>query len=65
MVMCCSNKYILQALCQQQDDSWVIFVDSNWQDQTSYARLGGFAECTLPNSRKAFNAEGLSQAAGE
>ncbi len=50
------NKYIPQALCQEQDDC-VIFVDSNWQDQTSYARLGGFAECTLPNSRKAFNAK--------
>ena len=48
------NKYIPQALCQEQDDC-VIFVDSNWQDQTSYARLGGFAQCTLPNSRKAFN----------
>ena len=30
------NKYIPQALCQEQDD-YVIFVDSNWQDQTSYA----------------------------
>jgi phosphoenolpyruvate phosphomutase len=48
------HKYIPQALCQEQDDC-VIFVDSNWQDQTSYARLGGFAECTVPNSRKAFN----------
>ena len=48
------NKYIPQALCQEQDDC-VIFVDSNWQDQTSYARLGGFAKCTVPNSRKAFN----------
>lgn len=50
------NKYIPQALSQEPDDC-VIFVDSNWQDQTSYARLGGFAECTLPNSRKAFNAK--------
>lgn len=50
------NKYIPQALCQEPDDC-VIFVDSNWQDQTSYARLGGFAECTVPNSRKAFNAK--------
>jgi len=50
------NKYIPQALCQESDDC-VIFVDSNWQDQTSYARLGGFAECTVPNSRKAFNAK--------
>jgi phosphoenolpyruvate phosphomutase len=50
------NKYIPQALCQEPDDC-VIFVDSNWQDQTSYARLGGFAECTLPNSRKVFNAK--------
>ena len=49
------NKYIPQALCQETDDC-VIFVDSNWQDQTSYARLGGFAECTFPNARKAFNA---------
>ncbi len=50
------NKYIPQALCQEQDDC-VIFVDSNWQDRTSYARLGGFVECTFPNSRKAFNAK--------
>lgn len=50
------NKYIPQALCQESDDC-VIFVDSNWQDQTSYARLGGFAECTVQNSRKAFNAK--------
>jgi phosphoenolpyruvate phosphomutase len=50
------NKYIPQALCQEPDD-YVLFVDSNWQDQTSYARLGGFAECTVPNSRKAFNAK--------
>ncbi len=50
------NKYIPQALCQEQDDC-VIFVDSNWKDQSSYARLGGFAECTIPNSRKAFNAK--------
>ncbi len=50
------NKYIPQALCQESNDC-VIFVDSNWQDQTSYARLGGFAECTVQNSRKAFNAK--------
>jgi len=50
------NKYIPQSLCQETDDC-VIFVDSNWQEQTSYARLGGFTECTIPNSRKAFNAK--------
>jgi phosphoenolpyruvate phosphomutase len=50
------NKYIPQSLCQEADDC-VIFVDSNWQEQTSYARLGGFTECTIPNSRKAFNAK--------
>ena len=50
------NKYIPQSLCQEQDDL-VVFVDSNWQDQTSYRRLGGFTECTIPNSRKAFNAK--------
>ena len=48
------NSYIPQALCQEKDD-FVLFVDSNWQEQSSYARLGGFAECTVPNSRKAFN----------
>ncbi len=48
------NSYIPQALCQEKDD-FVLFVDSNWQEQSSYARLGGFAECTAPNSRKAFN----------
>ena len=44
------NKYIPQSLCQETDDL-VIFVDSNWQEQSSYARLGGFAECAIPNSR--------------
>lgn len=50
------NSYIPQALLQAKDD-FVIFVDSDWQEKTSYTRLGGFAECTAPNSRKAFNAE--------
>lgn len=50
------NKYIPQSLCQEEDDC-VIFLDSNWREETSYARLGGFAECTVPNSRKAFNAK--------
>ena len=50
------NKYIPQALCQEQDDC-VVFVDSNWQERSSYARLDGFVECTVPNSRKAFNAK--------
>jgi phosphoenolpyruvate phosphomutase len=49
------NKFIPQSLCQETDDC-VIFIDSNWQAQPSYIRLGGFAECTIPNSRKAFNA---------
>ncbi len=50
------NSYIPQALLQEKED-FVIFVDSDWQEKTSYARLGGFAECTAPNSRKAFNAQ--------
>jgi phosphoenolpyruvate phosphomutase len=50
------NKYIPQSLCQEPDDC-VIFLDSNWRERTSYARLGGFAECSIPNSRKAFNAK--------
>ncbi len=50
------NSYIPQALLQAKDD-FVIFVDSDWQEKTSYTRLGGFAECTAPNSRKAFNAQ--------
>lgn len=50
------NKYIPQALCQEKED-FVIFVDSDWQNQSSYARLGGFVECSLPNSKKAFNAK--------
>ncbi len=48
------NSYIPQALLQESED-FVIFVDSHWQEKTSYTRLGGFAECTAPNSRKAFN----------
>jgi phosphoenolpyruvate phosphomutase len=47
------NTYIPQTLLQAKDD-FVIFVDSNWQEKSSYTRLGGFAECTAPNSRKAF-----------
>ncbi|MBC7837513.1 MAG: phosphoenolpyruvate mutase [Nitrospiraceae bacterium] len=50
------NKYIPQSLCQETADC-VIFVDSNWQEQSSYARLGGFTECSIPNSRRAFNAK--------
>jgi phosphoenolpyruvate phosphomutase len=50
------NTYIPQALCQEKED-FVIFVDSDWQNQSSYARLGGFAECSLPNSKKSFNAK--------
>jgi len=50
------NTYIPQALLQAKDD-FVIFVDSDWQEKTSYTRLGGFAQCTAPNSRKAFNAQ--------
>ncbi len=50
------NTYIPQALLQAKDD-FVIFVDSDWEEKTSYTRLGGFAECTAPNSRKAFNAQ--------
>lgn len=48
------NSYIPQSLCQESEDC-VIFLDSNWREQSRYARLGGFAECTVPNSRKAFN----------
>jgi len=50
------NKYIPQALCQEKED-FVVFVDSDWQNQSSYNRLGGFAECSLPNSKKAYNAK--------
>ena len=50
------NKYIPQALCQEVDDC-TIFVDSNWQEQSGYARLGGFTSCTIPNSRKAFHSK--------
>ncbi len=50
------NSYIPQALLQTKED-FVIFIDSHWQEKTSYTRLGGFAECTTPNSRKAFHTE--------
>lgn len=50
------NTYIPQTLLQTKED-FVIFVDSNWQEKSSYTRLGGFAECTAPNSRKAFYAQ--------
>jgi phosphoenolpyruvate phosphomutase len=47
------NTYIPQTLIQTKED-FVIFVDSDWQEKSSYTRLGGFTECTAPNSRKAF-----------
>ena len=50
------NSYIPQTLLQEKED-FVIFIDSDWQEKTSYSRLGGFAECSIPNSRKAFHAE--------
>jgi phosphoenolpyruvate phosphomutase len=50
------NQYIPQTLFQAQED-FVIFVDSQWEGRTSYSRLGGFAECTTPNSRKAFHSK--------
>jgi phosphoenolpyruvate phosphomutase len=50
------NSYIPQALLQEKED-FVVFVDSDWQEKTRYTRLGGFVECTAPNSRKAFNAQ--------
>lgn len=50
------NSYIPQALLQEKDD-FVIFVDSDWKEKTGYTRLGGFAECTTPNSRKSFNTD--------
>ncbi len=57
------NKYIPQALCQEVDDC-TIFVDSNWQEQSGYARLGGFTGCTIPNSRKLFHAKVYLKAIG-
>jgi len=50
------NSYIPQALLLAKDD-FVIFVDSDWEGKTSYTWLGGFAECTDPNSRKAFHTD--------
>jgi phosphoenolpyruvate phosphomutase len=50
------NTYIPQSICQEPDDC-VIFLDSNWREQSRYSRLGGFAECSIPNSRRAFNAK--------
>lgn len=50
------NQYIPQTLFQEHEDL-VMFVDSSWDGKTSYTRLGGFAECTEPNSRKVFHAK--------
>ncbi len=49
------SKYIPQIMMQEPDD-WVIVVDSVWEGKTAYTRLGGFAECTAPNSREAYHA---------
>ena len=58
------NQYIPQTLFQEQEDL-VIFVDSSWEGKTSYTRLGGFAECTLPNSRKTFHSKVYLQQLGQ
>ena len=50
------NQYIPQTLFQEHEDL-VMFVDSSWEGKTSYTRLGGFAECTEPNSRKVFHSK--------
>ncbi|MDT7044272.1 phosphoenolpyruvate mutase [Candidatus Nitronereus thalassa] len=50
------NQYIPQTLFHAPED-FVISVDSQWEGRTSYSRLGGFAECTTPNSRKAFHSK--------
>ncbi len=50
------NQYIPQTLLQEHEDM-VMFVDSSWEGKTSYTRLGGFAECTEPNSRKVFHSK--------
>lgn len=50
------NQYIPQTLFQEHEDL-VMFVDSSWDGKTSYTRLGGFAECTEPNSRKVFHSK--------
>ncbi len=50
------SKYIPQIMIQEPDD-WVIVVDSLWEGKTAYTRLGGFAECTAPNSREAYHAK--------
>jgi len=58
------NQYIPQTLFQEQEDL-VMFVDSSWEGKTSYTRLGGFAECTLPNSRKTFHSKVYLQQLGQ
>ena len=50
------NQYIPQTLFQEHEDL-VMFVDSSWEGKTNYTRLGGFAECTEPNSRKVFHSK--------
>ena len=50
------HQYIPQALFQEPDD-FVMFVDSQWEGRESYARLDGFTECRLPNSRQAFHSK--------
>jgi len=50
------NHYIPQTLFQEPED-FVMFVDSFWEGKTRYRRLGGFAECTAPNSRKVFHSK--------
>jgi phosphoenolpyruvate phosphomutase len=58
------NRYIPQALLQEKDD-FVIFVDSAWQHQGSYARLGGFVTCSMPNSKKTFDTKIYLRRLGE
>lgn len=58
------NRYIPQALQQEKAD-FVIFVDSAWEHQDSYTRLGGFVSCSMPNSKKAFNSKIYLRRLGE
>ncbi|MCU7840364.1 MAG: phosphoenolpyruvate mutase [Candidatus Thiodiazotropha sp. (ex Troendleina suluensis)] len=48
------NKYIPQVLFEQQDE-FVIAVDTNWRNSVNLNREADYVTCTLANSRQAFS----------
>jgi phosphoenolpyruvate phosphomutase len=48
------KKYIPQAL-SEEDDDFVVAVDTNWRESANRHRQADYASCSMPNSRRAFS----------